>query len=93
MEWASCPPRMMMMGMAGPQIQISGERTREQEDKSDTWHRIERSTGKFCHRFRLPDNARLDDVRAAMEHGVLTVIVPKVLDRNKPRNIKSITVN
>ena len=33
-------------------IQISGERNKEQKEKTDTWHRVERSSGKFLHRFR-----------------------------------------
>ncbi|KAL4391818.1 hypothetical protein HN51_013263 [Arachis hypogaea] len=58
-------------------LQISGERNVEKEDKNDTWHRVERSSGKFMRRFRLPENAKMDQVKASMENGVLTVTVPK----------------
>ncbi|KAI3788049.1 hypothetical protein L2E82_00674 [Cichorium intybus] len=58
-------------------LQISGERSREKEEKNDKWHRVERSSGKFLRRFRLPENAKVDEVNAAMENGVLTVTVPK----------------
>lgn len=58
-------------------LQISGEKSREKEEKNDTWHRIERSSGKFQRRFRLPENAKVDEVKASMENGVLTVTVPK----------------
>ncbi|KAF3443519.1 hypothetical protein FNV43_RR13203 [Rhamnella rubrinervis] len=58
-------------------LQISGERNVEKEDKNDTWHRVERSTGKFMRRFRLPENAKMDQIKAGMENGVLTVTVPK----------------
>nr|XP_043619064.1 17.3 kDa class I heat shock protein-like [Erigeron canadensis] len=58
-------------------LQISGERSREKEDKNDKWHRVERSSGKFVRQFRLPDNAKVDKVKAKMENGVLTVTVPK----------------
>ncbi|XP_004294286.1 PREDICTED: 18.1 kDa class I heat shock protein-like [Fragaria vesca subsp. vesca] len=58
-------------------LQISGERKIE-EDKNDTWHRVERSSGKFSRRFRLPENAKVDEIKAAMENGVLSVTVPKV---------------
>ncbi|KAG6397005.1 hypothetical protein SASPL_143166 [Salvia splendens] len=58
-------------------LQISGERSREKEEKNDTWHRVERSSGKFLRRFRLPENAKADQVKASMENGVLTVTVPK----------------
>nr|GME13549.1 18.5 kDa class I heat shock protein [Ipomoea batatas] len=47
------------------------------EEKTDTWHRVERSSGSFLRRFRLPENAKVDQIKAAMENGVLTVTVPK----------------
>ncbi|KAM4083164.1 hypothetical protein ACB094_08G035700 [Castanea mollissima] len=44
----------------GKILQISGERSKEQEEKKDKWYRVERSSGKFLRRFRLPKNARTD---------------------------------
>ncbi|XP_058761896.1 18.2 kDa class I heat shock protein-like [Vicia villosa] len=58
-------------------LQISGERNVEKEDKNDQWHRVELSSGKFMRRFRLPENAKMDQIKANMENGVLTVTVPK----------------
>nr|DAD42902.1 TPA_asm: hypothetical protein HUJ06_001131 [Nelumbo nucifera] len=72
-------------------LQISGERSREHEEKNDKWHRVERSSGKFLRRFRLPENARADQVKAAMENGVLTVTVPKV-EVKKPE-VKAIEIS
>ncbi|KAF8703851.1 hypothetical protein HU200_031947 [Digitaria exilis] len=40
----------------GNLLQISGERSKEQEEKSDKWHRVERSSVKFLRRFTLPEN-------------------------------------
>ncbi|XP_022746199.1 17.6 kDa class I heat shock protein-like [Durio zibethinus] len=71
--------------------QLSGERNVEKEDKNDKWHRIERGRGKFLRRFRLPENAKVDEVKAAMENGVLTVTVPK-LEEKKP-DVKSIEIS
>ena len=61
----------------GRVLQISGKRARDKEEKTDRWHRVERSSGRFLRRFRLPENAQIDQVKAAMENGVLTVTVPK----------------
>ncbi|KAM3229543.1 hypothetical protein ACQJBY_060404 [Aegilops geniculata] len=72
-------------------LQISGERNKEQEEKTDTWHRVERSSGKFMRRFRLPDNAKAEQVKASMENGVLTVTVPK--EEAKKPDVKSIQIS
>ncbi|XP_040992170.1 18.1 kDa class I heat shock protein-like [Juglans microcarpa x Juglans regia] len=72
-------------------LQISGERNVEKEDKTNTWHRVERSSGKFLRRFRLPENAKMDQVKAAMENGVLTVTVPKA-EVKKP-DVKAIEIS
>ncbi|GER26130.1 17.3 kDa class I heat shock protein [Striga asiatica] len=75
----------------GSILQISGERSKEQEEKNDKWHRVERSSGKFVRRFRLPENAKLDQVKAAMENGVLTVSVPK--EEVKKPEVKAIDIS
>ncbi|XP_031482915.1 17.8 kDa class I heat shock protein-like [Nymphaea colorata] len=75
----------------GGVLQISGERSKEVEEKNDHWHRVERSQGKFLRRFRLPENAKVDQVRAAMENGVLTVTVPK--EEVKKLEVKSIEIS
>ncbi|XP_057789144.1 17.8 kDa class I heat shock protein-like [Salvia miltiorrhiza] len=72
-------------------LQISGERSKEQEEKNDKWHRVERSSGKFLRRFRLPENAKLEQVKAAMENGVLTVTVPK--EEVKKPEVKAIDIS
>ncbi|KAL1541615.1 18.2 kDa class I heat shock protein-like [Salvia divinorum] len=72
-------------------LQISGERSKEQEEKTDKWHRVERSSGKFVRRFRLPENAKVEQVKAAMENGVLTVTVPK--EEVKKPEVKAIDIS
>ncbi|KAI8523696.1 hypothetical protein RHMOL_Rhmol13G0092600 [Rhododendron molle] len=72
-------------------LQISGERSVEKEEKDEAWHRVERSSGKFVRRFRLPENAKMDQVRAAMENGVLTVTVPK--EEVKKPDVRSIEIS
>uniref|UniRef100_A0A6N2NC77 SHSP domain-containing protein n=1 Tax=Salix viminalis TaxID=40686 RepID=A0A6N2NC77_SALVM len=63
-------------------------KTGENQDKNDKWHRVERVTGKFLRRCRLPDNAKMDQIKATMENGVLTVIVPK--EEEKKPEVKAI---
>jgi HSP20 family protein len=75
----------------GNVLQISGERNKEQEEKTDTWHRVERSSGKFMRRFRLPENAKAEQIKASMEDGVLTVTVPK--EEVKKPEVKSIQIS
>ncbi|XVF20063.1 hypothetical protein REPUB_Repub11eG0165900 [Reevesia pubescens] len=72
-------------------LQISGERSKEQEEKNDKWHRVERSSGKFLRRFRLPENAKMDQIKASMENGVLTVTVPK--EEEKKPEVKAIEIS
>ncbi|XP_071705490.1 17.6 kDa class I heat shock protein-like [Rutidosis leptorrhynchoides] len=75
----------------GRVLQISGERSRENEEKNDTWHRVERSSGKFFRRFRLPENVKMEEVKATMENGVLTVTVPK--QEEKKPVVKAIDIS
>ncbi|KAF8662824.1 hypothetical protein HU200_055402 [Digitaria exilis] len=75
----------------GNVLVISGERSKEKEDKNDKWHRVERSSGKFMRRFRLPENAKVDQVKAGLENGVLTVTVPKA-EVKKPE-VKSVEIS
>ncbi|MQM21359.1 hypothetical protein Taro_054397 [Colocasia esculenta] len=73
-------------------LQISGQRSKEKEEKTDIWHRVERSGGSFVRRFRLPENAQVDQVKASMENGILTVTVPKEEAKKKPE-VKAIEIS
>ncbi|XP_024398204.1 18.1 kDa class I heat shock protein [Physcomitrium patens] len=65
-------------------LSISGQRKKEEVHKTDTWHRVERSSGNFMRKFRLPENTNLDHITAEVENGVLTIVVPKV-EKKKPQ--------
>ncbi|XP_030544813.1 18.1 kDa class I heat shock protein-like [Rhodamnia argentea] len=69
-------------------LTISGERKAPEDREAkgggeEKWHRVERFRGKFSRRFRLPRNAKREEIKACMEDGVLTVIVPKA-EEKKP---------
>ncbi|GAB4827546.1 hypothetical protein Ancab_034430 [Ancistrocladus abbreviatus] len=71
-------------------LQIRGERNKEEEEKGDAWHHVQRSSSRFMRRFRLPENAKVDEAKASVENGVLTVTVPKEVET---ANIRSIEIS
>jgi HSP20 family protein len=58
-------------------LTIRGEKKIERDEKKDTWHIIERSSGSFARKVSL--SAPIDDekIEAKFEKGVLTVTLPK----------------
>ncbi|KAL4317750.1 hypothetical protein HN51_071859 [Arachis hypogaea] len=70
----------------GNVLQISGERVKESEDTNDKWHRVECRRGSFTRRFRLPENANLENVDCTLRDGVLTVNVPKKVESESQQN-------
>jgi HSP20 family protein len=67
-------------------LKISGERKHENETKEKTFHRIERSYGKFERIIRLPSEVDADKVKASYKDGVLNVTLPKP-ESMKPKRI------
>jgi HSP20 family protein len=68
-------------------LTITGKRDLSNEEKGETWHRIERSYGTFARSIRLPQTADPERIDATFDKGVLTVSVPKV-EQAKPRTIE-----
>jgi len=52
----------------------------------EQFHRVERGHGRFSRAFVLPEPVQVDDIRADLKDGVLTVTIPKAVDRS-PRRI------
>jgi HSP20 family protein len=67
-------------------LTISGERSGKQEEKTENYHRIERSYGRFSRSLTLPEGVDPGSVKADFENGVLQVTVPKPAER-KPHKI------
>jgi len=72
----------------GNVLQIRGDRPMEQQENNDRWH--QRSSGRFLRRFRLPENAKAEQIKASMENGVLTVTVPK--EEAKKPDVKPVQI-
>jgi HSP20 family protein len=70
-------------------LKISGERVKEDVKEGHTWHVVERVRGAFVRKFRLPENVRLDRIKAEVTNGVLTIVVPKAEKKSQePRSIE-----
>ena len=58
-------------------LTLSGERKRAHEVQEGSYHRVERSFGKFQRSFTLPNSIEVDRVNAKNRNGVLTIRLPK----------------
>jgi HSP20 family protein len=70
----------------GSELTLTGQRKIE-EPKNASWHRRERSQGRFSRTLTLPWEINADKVEAHLHDGVLTVKLPKC-ESCKPKKIK-----
>lgn len=63
---------------------LKGEKHQEKDEKTKNYHICERSYGSFQRSFRLPDGVDQDKIAASFNRGVLTVILPKTAEAQKP---------
>lgn len=72
------------------------EMEKKSENKSDKHHgrylRREFSYEKFQQTLLLPDDVDTEKIEAHVEHGVLNVILPKLVKVEKPNPVKQISV-
>eukprot|EP00727_Mastigamoeba_balamuthi_P002459 m51a1_g1221 putative heat shock protein hsp20 (213) ;mRNA; r:503627-504265 len=77
-----------------PMLVLHGSKREEMADKTDKWHRVERSFGEFTRSFALPNGVKPEQLAAKYEDGVLELTVPKPPQAQKPaENIHRITIN
>ena len=70
-------------------IEVSEEHEKKEEDPQARYYRSERSASFQSRSVRLPPSAKMDELKADFEHGVLHVRVPKEKKGEKgPRRIK-----
>ena len=68
-------------------LTISGERKQESERKTSEYVRHELQFGKFYRSYTLPNVGSLEDIKATMRDGILTITAPKSEDK-KTKEIK-----
>lgn len=66
---------------------ISGERKEEEKEEGKTYHRVERSFGKYSRAFRLPDEIIVEKIIADFKNGQLKITIPKA-EKAKPKEIE-----
>jgi len=70
-------------------LTIRGEKKVEREEKNDTWHLIERSSGSFARRLSLSAGIDTEKIEAKFEKGVLSVTLPKLAEeKTKAKKIE-----
>lgn len=74
-------------------IKAAGE-TQGKDEKDGVWHLTERVAGKsgFSREIELPENVKVDQIKAQVENGLLTILVPK--DHTpKPSKVRNINIS
>lgn len=71
---------------------ICGKHEEKKEDKNTQFHRRERRTQSFERKFTLPEYVNLDDIKARYEDGVLNVVIPKQIEKEKELTQKKVEI-
>ena len=71
-------------------LTIKGEKKEEKEEKKADYYLSERRFGSFQRSFQLPDGVDEEKIQANFDKGVLTIILPKGAEAQKPEKKISI---
>ena len=80
-------PEEVTLEMRDGELWITGEKKEEKEEKGKTFHRVERTFGRFQRVVPLPAAVAEDRIEATCKDGVLKVVLPKTLEV-RPRPIE-----
>jgi len=75
------------ISVSNGELQISGERQEEKISDKATYHRVERTFGKYYRSFRLPEKIKDGEIKADFNNGSLSILIPKA-EEVKPREIE-----
>jgi HSP20 family protein len=79
-------PEDVKISVEGNVLTIHGTKQQVAEERTERVHRYERTYGVFERSFTLPATVDASGIKAAYEHGVLTVTLPKA-EKARPRQI------
>ena len=75
------------VSLRGDILTIKGEKKEEKEEKTKSFHRVERHYGSFERSVRLPTAVKADQVQASFKDGVLHIELPKT-EESKQKSIR-----
>jgi HSP20 family protein len=79
-------PEDIDISVVNDTLTLSGNRSPEELEEGETYHRRERSCGRFSRAFQLPFAVETGEVEATFEKGVLKVTLPRA-EADKPKKI------
>ena len=85
-ELPGVKPEDVKLSIENNVLTLRGEKKQTAEEKTERVHRYERAYGAFERTFNLPSTVDAENIQAAYDQGVLTIILPKV-ERARPREI------
>jgi HSP20 family protein len=65
-------------------LTIEGKKQEEKEEKKKDYYLHERRFGSFERSFQVPEGVDADKIEASFKKGVLTVVLPKKPEAQKP---------
>jgi HSP20 family protein len=74
-------------------LAIKGEKKKEQEEKDEHFHRVEREYGSFQRGFRFAEPVRTEELKAIYKDGVLKITLPKAEIKTEKIEVKEHTVS
>ena len=86
LELPGMRPEDVKITIEDNRLVVRGEKTRTEEQKNATYHRVERVYGTFERSFTLNHAVKADKIEATYRDGVLEVTVPKA-EEAKAREI------
>ena len=78
LEVPGVEPKEINVSVRDGLLVMTGEKTREEEEKNEKFYRTERAWGAFTRTVPLPGPVDTEKTTAAFKDGVLTVMLPKM---------------